>query len=237
MTSSTQIKIISKKKISNFCHNDNDGGLKRRQNLSKGYNHETINRPSSGDIFLIFYCFVTITNQPQPQEGIDAHYSAHNDDNDGGRPSAAAIGRSSTSRSFRRRLAAGGDDKVTKIQLPRPKILLGIFTTLEEASRRKFHSEFLNNHRPKVCSLGEYQKHYSSSDHQSMYRDCEVIYTFVVGAAKQDKGEEGTKRTEIVQPTVKILISKDDSATLLKGQNGGESFHCHDCTLLNIQYV
>ena len=188
--------------------------------------------------FCIFYCFVTITNQPQPQEEFDAHYSVHDDDNNnGGRPSAA-IGRSTNSRSFRRRLVAGrGDDKVIKRQLPRPKILLGIFTTLEEASRRQLYSKVLSSHRPKVCSLGEYQKHYSSSDRQSMYRDCEVIYTFVVGAAKQGKGEEGTKRTEIVQPTVKILISKDDSATLLRGQNGGESIDCHDCTLLNIHVL
>ena len=175
--------------------------------------------------FCIFYCFVIIINQPQ---SIIISNSSTN------RPSEA-IGRN-TSNSFRRRLVAGGDDKVTKGQLPRPKVLLGIFTTLEEASRRQLHSEVLNSHRPKVCSLGEYQKHYSSSDHPSRFRDCEVIYTFVVGAAKDDK--KGTKRTEIVTPAVKLLISKEDSATLLRGQNdGGNSIRCHDCTLLNIQYV
>ena len=176
--------------------------------------------------FCIFYCFVIIINQPQS--------ISSSNNNNSSRPSPA-IGRN-TSNSFRRRLVAGGDDKITKRQLPRPKVLLGIFTTLEEASRRQLHSEALNRHRPKVCSLGEYQKHYSSSDHPSRFRDCEVIYTFVVGAARDD--EKGTKRTEIVQPTVKLLISKDDSATLLRGQNdGGNSIRCHDCTLLNIQYV
>ena len=150
-------------------------------------------------VFCICYCFLAFINQPTPEDALFSEESSIQNDNI----------------NFPRRLVEEVD---SPIELPRPRVLLGIFTTIEEVSKRKWHKMVLESHGPKVCSLGEFQEKFSTK-----LRDCELIYTFVIGA--------GDKHTKIIQPTPKLLLNKE--ASRIMGENG-DDVPVKDCSLLNI---
>jgi hypothetical protein len=67
----------------------------------------------------------------------------------------------------------------------RPRVLMGVFTTArntEDLDYRNMYRRLLDLFYPRICSLHEFQVN------ATIRESCEVIYTFVIGAALPEDG-------------------------------------------------
>lgn len=103
----------------------------------------------------------------------------------------------------------------------KPKTLIGIFSTLEDASKT-WHRKVFAQYPGRVCSLGDFQSRLSKTER----RACQVIYTFVIGASPSGPAEIITSGNG----APKLLVKKSEG-------NFASDIQSDDCTLLNIKYV